>query len=66
MEYNPGVPVLPPVTSVLGAAYARYVWQYDTGYAPSSYKFTDLDKVGALLTITARVSGTAHRRSSAF
>ena len=44
-EYAPGVPVLPAVSSVLGAAYSRYTWIYDSNYATSSFQFSDLDKV---------------------
>ena len=44
-EYAPGVPVLPNVSSVLGSAYSRYTWIYDSSYSTSSFQFSDLDKV---------------------
>jgi hypothetical protein len=44
-QYAPGVPVLPNVSSVLGASYSRYTWIYDSSYSTSSFQFTNLDKV---------------------
>ena len=44
-QYAPGVPALPNVSSVLGSAYSRYTWIYDSSYSTSSFQFSDLDKV---------------------
>ena len=42
-QYLPGVPPLPPVSS-LGPGYERYGWRYDQNYQVIKYEFTDLDK----------------------
>ena len=51
-EYAPGVPPLPTVSSVLGAAFGKYQWRYDPNFSPNSYTFTNLDKVCRLRSTT--------------
>lgn len=44
-QYAPGVPPLPTVASALGAAFASYVWEYDSTYSTSnSFVFSNLDE----------------------